>query len=791
MRLFCISEGFLLVIPEVNIYVEWTEIRKNGQKVKKFHHFEANSTVPKADYAAELWPDAQSPTALPEVLDVVKTTDFTRVFCAGHWGLVADGRALKLAKVEQVNGYPGGYFVDMPSMGKVKIQGKRTLNASPVATDIFTDLNVLFAIECNPDPEDVADWVKFNVANAGAEAALVIRRISPGDRVPDMADFRKALRGIKALKTFVLLDYEIPLGKLDHPAESDRMEAPEAPGKALLDKPENDIWRAPLGQFGVYAAARFRFLDDARAVLHCAVADMVNTGKESLFDLAKAGPSYVKVRSRYVYPWKIPNEGAPRIGDHSCVRFDSDMGASIWCADPKMKGFWRPFRASPKPPQTLDAAPEVWRCMAIRHKHLKISELVPKSSLVVAPKLVKALKKTLDARAVLPPSVDAVTDTPKNERVLVVTTMKDEGPFILEWLAYHRSIGVTDFLVYTNDCSDGTDEMFDLLQAKGHVEHRQNPYREVGLRPQHAAYHDASESDVAEAADWVICMDVDEYINIHVGEGTLHDLFDAVGDANIISLTWRLFGNAQVVDFEDKFITEQFFRSAPKYIRKPHQAWGFKTMFRTLGHYKKYGVHRPKGLKPEMLEQVKWVNGSGNPVPAKMLRTGWRSSTSNWGYGLATLNHYSLRSAESYLVKRFRGRVNHVDRDQGLNYWFRMNNNATEDRSILNKIPRAKVEFDKFMADPDIRAMHEHSVAAHKERVQSLLQSPDYKALFDEVTGERLNALAQMNHHFGSQVFEDGPDSIPADFHSQNKTFDEAPPVSPTDPNPPAKPYFS
>ena len=122
-------------------------------------------------------------------------------------------------------------------------------------------------------------------------------------------------------------------------------------------------------------------------------------------------------------------------------------------------------------------------------------------------------------------------------------------------------------------------------------------------------------------------------------------------------------------------------------------------MFRTLGHYKKYGVHRPKGLRPEMLEQVKWVNGSGNPVPAKMLRTGWRSSTSNWGYGLVTLNHYSLRSAESYLVKRFRGRVNHVDRDQGLNYWFRMNNNATEDRSILNKIPRAKVEFDKFMAE--------------------------------------------------------------------------------------------
>lgn len=585
--------------------------------MKKFHHFEANSTVPKAEYAAELWPNAPSPEALPEVIDVVKTAGFTRVFCADHWGLVAEGRGLKLAKSEQENGFPGGYFVDLPSMGKIKIQGERTLDASPQATDVFAGLNVLFAIECNPDPEDVADWIKFNVVNGGADAALVIRRISPGDKTHATSKFRKALQGIKALKTFVLFDYDIPLGKPGHPVESDRMLAPEAPGKALLETPKNDIWRAPLGQLGVYAAVRFRFLKESRAVLHCSIADMVNTEKESLFDLVVTGPSYVKVRSRYVYPWKIPKEGKPRIVDHSCVRFDSDTGASIWCANPKMDGYWRPFRAGQLKPQTLDCTPDIWRCMAIRHKHLKVSEMVPKSSLVVDPKLVNALKNALGAKAFLPPTADAAKEPSKNERILIVTTMKDEGPFILEWLAYHRSIGVTDFLVYTNDCSDGTNEMFDLLQAKGYLEHRRNPYREVGLRPQHAAYHDASESEIAKNADWVICMDVDEYINIHVGDGTLHDLFDAIGEANMISMTWRLFGNAEIVNFEDKFITEQFLRSAPKFIRKPHQAWGFKTMFRNSGAYKKFGVHRPKGLRPELLDQVKWVNGSGNPVPAK------------------------------------------------------------------------------------------------------------------------------------------------------------------------------
>ncbi|MGB0799487.1 MAG: glycosyltransferase family 2 protein, partial [Planktomarina sp.] len=35
--------------------------------------------------------------------------------------------------------------------------------------------------------------------------------------------------------------------------------------------------------------------------------------------------------------------------------------------------------------------------------------------------------------------------------------MRNEGPFIVEWVAHMRHIGVADLLVYTNDCDDGTD----------------------------------------------------------------------------------------------------------------------------------------------------------------------------------------------------------------------------------------------------------------------------------------------------------------------------------------------
>jgi len=259
-------------------------------------------------------------------------------------------------------------------------------------------------------------------------------------------------------------------------------------------------------------------------------------------------------------------------------------------------------------------------------------------------------------------------------------------------------------------------------------------------------------------------MDVDEYINIKIGEGTLTDLYAHMGDANMISCTWRLFGNADIDDFADAPVIGQFDRCAAELTRKPHQAWGFKTLFRNIGLFKKMGVHRPKGLKPQLVDQVAWVNGSGQAMPKKEYRNAWRSTARTIGYDLVTLNHYALRSAESFLVKRDRGRVNHVDRDQGLAYWFRMNNNGDTDASIQRMLPRLRAEFDKLLADPDIAAAHEHSILRHRTRIEELKQTAQYASFYDDLTSARLQRLSRQHRHFGSAVFLHGPGCIPDDF---------------------------
>ena len=58
-----------------------------------------------------------------------------------------------------------------------------------------------------------------------------------------------------------------------------------------------------------------------------------------------------------------------------------------------------------------------------------------------------------------------------SRRILLVATMRNEGPYVSEWLAYHRSIGFTDVLVCTNDCVDGSPELLDRLEQLGLLVH--------------------------------------------------------------------------------------------------------------------------------------------------------------------------------------------------------------------------------------------------------------------------------------------------------------------------------
>ena len=326
---------------------------------------------------------------------------------------------------------------------------------------------------------------------------------------------------------------------------------------------------------------------------------------------------------------------------------------------------------------------------------------------------------------------------------VIVGCMKNEAPYIAEWVAYHRAIGVDNFLIYTNDCTDGTADILNRMQEMGLLQHRNNDGWK-GNSPQQSALNKAMKEPLLRDAEWIIHIDVDEFINIRCDNGTLDDFFARVPDATNVAMTWRLFGHGGVTGLSDGFVTDQFEWCAPRFCPKPHTAWGFKTMFRNNGAYAKLSCHRPNKLDQDLRAQVRWVNGSGQDMTREAAEKGWRNSVKSIGYDLLQLNHYALRSAESFLIKRQRGRALHVDRAIGINYWIRMDWSDVRDITIKRNVPRLRAEFDAMMQDDRLRALHEQGLDWHRAKAAELHAMPEFRELYEQALTLKLTASERV-----------------------------------------------
>ncbi|KAA8614347.1 glycosyltransferase family 2 protein [Salipiger aestuarii] len=316
-------------------------------------------------------------------------------------------------------------------------------------------------------------------------------------------------------------------------------------------------------------------------------------------------------------------------------------------------------------------------------------------------------------------------------RITAVTCVKNEGPFILEWIAFNRLIGVTDFLIYSNDCTDGTDALLDALAPWG-VIHLPNPAR--GRNYQMEALKHAARQPVVRNADWVWIADVDEFLNIHAAGHDIPALVAACGTPQAISVSFQFFANDGVDRFQDAPVIGQFTRSHNPDLWCADTTLEVKTLVRRDFPLRYYGAHRP--FAKATAAASAWTDGSGRAVPARFVE----ASTPQWirrfpvagARDHATLNHYALRSLESYLVKIDRGDVNREGRAFDDRYWRERNDPAWQDLSIRRYLPALETALSE-MKQGRLARLHDACVRAHRRRAADVLRDNATAALRDHL----------------------------------------------------------
>ena len=355
-------------------------------------------------------------------------------------------------------------------------------------------------------------------------------------------------------------------------------------------------------------------------------------------------------------------------------------------------------------------------------------------------------------------------------QVVLVSAMRNEGPFLLEWVAYHRVIGVDRIVVVSNGSTDGSDELCEALAAAGEITFLRTDPRpdESPLEAAKAAF----ETEVGYAdGTWYAWLDADEFLNIHVGDRSVGALVSALGPAHGIMLNWRLFGTSGHDRFPGRLISADFARAA----KAEHVAHlETKTFFRrssVVPGFARLGQERPALAEGHGLGAGDFLGGNGRPLKADEPRTlAWLAgkppqrtnlaARSERGAALAQINHYAVRTPEFFALKRARGR-GYLKSGQTSGhpryndqYFDRFDRNEAEDRSILHWEQAVTAEIDRLLALPLVAAA---------------------KATVDTLVAEALNELDRT-----TRFQPDGDDPVAAtkvipDEAAENDAEAEAP----------------
>lgn len=332
-------------------------------------------------------------------------------------------------------------------------------------------------------------------------------------------------------------------------------------------------------------------------------------------------------------------------------------------------------------------------------------------------------------------------------RAAVLASMRNEGPFIVEWVAWYRMLGFSTVAVVTNDCTDHSPELLDALAQAGWVEHLRVDLP-VGARVTRAKLAAAMDLRAVRRANWLMICDVDEFLVIHRGGGKLADLLDlSEAPAYLgMSINWRVFGTSGRSTYEDRPVHRQFVYASS---RAHDESRFVKSIFRQPRRFGKWTEHSPTKLNLAKFAKawgepgMVWVNSAGRPLkrwaPIKGHMTVLPPALVT--HQVAQVNHYKLRSAESFSLKR--GTLSPVAlNDRYTQAYFEACEAGREvDTSAFRYSDAFDAEYARAMALPEVARLHALCCADH---VKAIVQKAGGRAEADPRYQEFIAVAARL-----------------------------------------------
>lgn len=252
----------------------------------------------------------------------------------------------------------------------------------------------------------------------------------------------------------------------------------------------------------------------------------------------------------------------------------------------------------------------------------------------------------------------------------VAAIMKNEKPYLKEWLEYHLLQGVDHFYLCDNESTDGTREYL-----TSYINNNTITYIPISGKNQQLACYEKIVAEYKDQTKWLAFIDLDEYL-VPLKAQNMRQFLKEFEDVSEVSLHWMNYGDNDTVSRKNGLLTEfftshgRFLNHTVKSIVKPKDVIDFKSF--GSNHYVK-------------------VNGKSvneNHYPVDFMLSFYPSADK------ARVNHYILKSFAEFLYKKSRGHPEGTAIDYGY-YFFHNDNSIKNDTSMLRFLPALKERMQK------------------------------------------------------------------------------------------------
>ena len=270
-------------------------------------------------------------------------------------------------------------------------------------------------------------------------------------------------------------------------------------------------------------------------------------------------------------------------------------------------------------------------------------------------------------------------------KIVVCATFKNEAPYILEWIAYHRIMKVDHFLIYNNDSTDETPEILQRLDCAGIITCINWPSN-PNINNQLAAYKDAYLRLVGKC-EWVAFIDGDEFIVLNK-DNDLHSFLSNYKDVAGIAINWKIFGSSGHRLKSDGLVMERFKRCTESIS-------GGNRHIKTIA---KIDLIQdiPNVHYCEYLNNSLYVYPNRALVPKKDKEKD-KAKSADVNHDLVQINHYFTKSQVEWNLKRARGRatkrLNSPDKIRPQRNCDNPHANKERDLNILRFLEKTKQEI--------------------------------------------------------------------------------------------------